>query len=126
MGFFTNAMKDMASRKGARKLKTTITRKTEDGTITTTVKGVIATDSETLAEKAVELGVTVAAKGGSFQAAEGSQGGALVDADAGEWVTNMCDPDSYSDKPKKGRKSRKSDDDDTDTETAEEKDTVTA
>jgi hypothetical protein len=72
MSWFKNAMADMAARKGARKLKTTITRKTEDGNVTVTVKGVVATDAETLSEKAAELGVTVAGKGGSYGAAEGS------------------------------------------------------
>ena len=87
MGFFKNAMADLASRKGARKLKTTITRKGEDGSITLTVKGVVCTDAETLADKAEEFGATISAKGGDFQAAEGSIGGSLVDADARESAT---------------------------------------
>lgn len=108
MSWFKNAMADMASRKGARKLKTTITRKTEDGTVTLTVKGVVALTAEDLADKAADLGVTVSAKGGDFQAAEGSFGGALVDSDASEFVAEVCNPDSYEDKPK-GKRSGKAD-----------------
>jgi hypothetical protein len=106
MSWFKNAMADMAARKGARKLKTTITRKTEDGNVTVTVKGVVATDAETLSEKAAELGVTVAGKGGSYGAAEGSQGFSLVDQDAAECVELVCNPDSYQD-TEEVKKSRK-------------------
>lgn len=104
MGWFKKAMEDFASRKGARKLKTTVVRKTEDGSITVTVKGVVATDVLDAVVKAVSDGITMSGKGGTFGAAEGSQAGQLVDEDAGEFLENVCDPKSYSDEEKKPKK----------------------
>lgn len=106
MSWFTNAMKDLAGRKGATKLKTTITRKTEEGNVTVTVKGIVATDAETLADAARSQGATVAAKGGTFRAAEGSQGAVLTGEDAEAFTILVTDPDSFKDKAKSKQKQK--------------------
>lgn len=100
MSWFKNAMRDLQSRKGARKFKTTVKRATDEGTVSVTVKGVIATTEEELATMAREAGATVSAKGGDFRVGEATQTCAVVDEDAAEFVANVCDPDSYSDRSK--------------------------